>query len=263
MGVFYHQESTMKVTMLGSGTSSGVPMIACDCEVCYSLDHRDKRLRASVHIEINDQSFVIDTGPDFRQQALRNRILRLDAVLFTHAHKDHTAGLDDVRAYNFRQKCDMPLYGEAHVLEQIQREFAYVFAEEKYPGIPQLALHPIENKPFTIGNTLFTPIRAMHQRLPVLGFRVGNFAYLTDCNAIEPTEMDKLRGCEVIILDALQQIPHPSHFTLAQAVEILEDLRPERAFLTHVSHKMGLHREVEKILPQNIRLGYDDLKVWL
>ena len=251
----------MRITLLGTGTSSGVPLIGCQCEVCRSLDYRDKRLRVSVHIETHGRSFVIDTGPDFRQQMLREGISHLDAVIFTHQHKDHTAGLDDVRAFNFLQRRDMPVYGRAEVLEQLRREFDYVFAEYRYPGIPRLQLYEIANEPFEIADITFTPIDVLHHRLPVFGFRIGNFAYITDVNNISKTEQDKLKNLDVLVLGALQLEKHISHFTLQEAIDMVEVLHPKMAYFTHISHKMGKHGEVERALPLNIRLGYDGLKL--
>jgi phosphoribosyl 1,2-cyclic phosphate phosphodiesterase len=250
----------MTITFLGTGTSQGVPVIGCDCAVCRSVDFRDKRLRVSVHIEVAGKSFVIDTGPDFRQQMLRARIRQLDAILFTHEHKDHTAGLDDVRSYNFLQGHDMPVYARASVLEQLRREFAYVFAEKKYPGVPRLQLHEIRNEPFMVGGVPVTPIEVMHLRLPVYGFRLGDFTYITDANHIDEAELEKVRGTKVLVLNALQQSAHPSHFTLAEALDLVERLGPEQAYFTHLSHKMGLHREVEAQLPKHVRLGFDGLR---
>ena len=236
-------------------------MIGCDCSVCRSLDPRDQRLRVSVHLAVEGRSLVVDTGPDFRQQMLRARINRLDAVLFTHAHKDHTAGLDDIRAFNFRQQQEMPVYAEPPVIWQLKQEFAYIFAEQKYPGVPQVGLHAIEAdaQPFDVLGVAVQPLRALHYRLPVLGFRVGGFAYLTDANFISEATMTLLRGADTIVLNALRREPHISHFTLGQAVEILEELRPRRAYLTHISHQLGRHREVEAGLPPFIRLAYDGL----
>lgn len=253
----------MKITLLGTGTSSGVPLIGCDCGVCRSLDYRDKRLRVSVHIQTNGKSFVIDTGPDFRQQMLREGIKQLDAVIFTHQHKDHTAGLDDVRAYNFLQRRDIPVYARAEVLQQLRREFDYVFAEFKYPGIPRIHLHEIENKPFEVAGVIFRPIDVLHHKLPVFGFRIGDFAYVTDVNYISEEEQKKLQNLEVLVLDALQHDPHLSHYTLQQAIEIAEILNAKTTYFTHISHKMGCHAEVEKALPPTIRLGYDGLKLYL
>ncbi|NDK55241.1 MBL fold metallo-hydrolase [Pontibacter fetidus] len=253
----------MKVTLLGTGTSQGVPVIGCNCEVCRSVDYRDNRLRVSVHLQVNGKSFIIDSGPDFRQQALRERIRTLDALLFTHEHKDHTAGLDDIRAYNFSQHKDMPLYGEERVLEQLKREFAYIFSGVQYPGIPRVQLNPITEEPFEIEGVAFTPIRVKHYKLPVLGFRVNDFTYITDANFISEEEMDKVRGSKVIVLGALRKEPHISHFSLQEAIDVLTELKPEKAYLTHISHLMGLHHEVEQQLPAFIRLGYDGLQIEL
>ena len=253
----------MQVTFLGTGTSQGVPMIGCTCAVCRSVDYRDKRLRVSVHLQVDGKSIVIDSGPDFRQQALRERIDHLDALVFTHEHKDHTGGLDDIRAYNFRQQQDMPLHAEPRVLEQLQREYAYIFADRKYPGIPQVELHPIvsETAVFEVAGIPFEPIRAMHYKLPVLGYRVGNFTYLTDANHLGPEALEQMRGSEVIVLNALRHEKHISHFNFQEAVDILEDLAPARAYLTHISHQLGRHRDVEAQLPAFIRLAYDGLRV--
>jgi phosphoribosyl 1,2-cyclic phosphate phosphodiesterase len=251
------------ITFLGTGTSSGVPMIGCDCPVCRSLDPRDQRLRVSVHVAVEGRSLVIDTGPDFRQQMLRARITHLDAVLFTHEHKDHTAGLDDIRAFNFRQQQEIPVFAEPRVIRQLHQEFAYIFAEQKYPGVPQVRVHAIESDtaPFDVLGLSVQPLRALHYRLPVLGFRLGGFVYLTDANYLAPETLDLLRGADTIVLNALRKEPHISHFTLGQAVEILEELAPRRAYLTHISHQLGRHREVEAELPPWIRLAYDGLKV--
>lgn len=214
-----------------------------------------------MHLQVEGKSIIIDSGPDFRQQVLRERIKTLDALVFTHEHKDHTAGLDDIRAYNFSQKKDMPLYAEERVLEQLKREFSYIFADYKYPGIPQVQLHPITEAPFEVEGVLFTPIRVMHYKLPVLGFRIGDFSYITDANYISEAEKEKVRGSKVIVMDALRHEPHISHFSLKEAVSLLEELQPEQAYLTHISHLMGLHRQVELQLPDFIRLGYDGLQI--
>ncbi len=253
----------MIVTLLGTGTSSGVPLIGCSCDVCRSLDYRDKRLRVSIHLAVSGHHFVVDTGPDFRQQMLREGISQLDAVLFTHQHKDHTAGLDDVRAFNFLQQRDMPVYGRAEVLEQIHREFEYVFAEHRYPGIPRLQLHEISNNPFEVKGVTFTPIDVLHHKLPVFGFRVNNFAYVTDVNHIAESEQHKLKGLDVLVLGALQRDQHISHYSLEQALGMAERLQPKMTYFTHVSHKMGKHGDVEKELPPTVRLGYDGLKLRL
>ena len=253
----------MKLTFLGTGTSSGVPMIGCTCPVCRSLDHRDQRLRVSVHLAVEGRSLLIDTGPDFRQQMLRAHISQLDGILFTHEHKDHTAGLDDVRAFNFRQQQEMPLFAEQRVLDQLQREFAYIFAEHKYPGVPQVSLNPIadDQQPFEVLGLAVQPLRALHYKLPVLGFRVGDVAYVTDANYLPDSTMAQLRGCDIIVLNALRREPHISHFSLSEAVAALEELKPRRAYLTHISHQLGRHRDVEATLPPWVRLAYDGLAV--
>lgn len=253
----------MTVTFLGTGTSQGVPVIGCECEVCRSIDFRDKRLRVSVHLQLGDTSLIIDSGPDFRQQVLRERISKLDALLFTHEHKDHTSGMDDIRAYNFMQHADMPLYGEERVLRQIQQEFAYIFSGHNYPGIPRVTLFPITEAPFSIGELAITPIRVMHYKLPVLGFRIQDFTYITDANYISEQEKQKIAGSKIIVLNALRKEPHISHFSLSEALALLQELQPEQAYITHISHLMGLHREVETELPDFVHLAYDGLKLQL
>jgi phosphoribosyl 1,2-cyclic phosphate phosphodiesterase len=249
------------LTFLGTGTSQGVPVIGCECEVCQSLDYRDNRLRTSVHLQVNGKSFIIDSGPDFRQQVLRERIKKLDALLFTHEHKDHTSGLDDIRAYNFLQHTNMPLYGEPRVLQQIKIEFAYIFSGANYPGIPQVELKPISESGFEAAGVFFQPIRIQHYKLPILGFRVGNLSYITDANYISEESKEIIQGSEIIVLNALRREPHISHFSLDEAVELLHELKPKKAYLTHISHLLGLHRTVETELPDFIRLAHDGLKV--
>ncbi|MDN5199987.1 MBL fold metallo-hydrolase [Fulvivirgaceae bacterium BMA10] len=251
----------MIVTFLGTGTSQGVPVIGCGCEVCQSLDYRDKRLRTSVHIAVEGKSFVIDSGPDFRQQVLRERIHKLDALIFTHQHKDHTAGMDDVRSYNFKQQKDMPIYAKAEVIEQLKREYAYVFSEVKYPGTPSVEIHEIENRPFQIEGVNITPIYVLHYKLPVFGFRIKDFTYITDTNYIDDKEKEKIIGSEVLVLNALQKEKHISHFNLEEAIAMVEELKPKKAYFTHISHKMGTHREASKELPDNMELAYDGLKI--
>jgi phosphoribosyl 1,2-cyclic phosphate phosphodiesterase len=205
------------------------------------------------------KSFVIDTGPDFRQQMLRANVLNLDAAIFTHQHKDHTAGLDDIRAFNHKQQKDIPLYGRESVLNQIRNEFAYAFSEKRYPGVPHFQLHHIENRPFEIEGVMFTPIEVMHHKLPVFGYRIADFTYITDANFISEEEQEKIKGSKVLVLDTLQKEPHLSHFTLSQSLELIDKLDVPRAYLTHISHKLGLHAEVEDDLPANVRLAYDGL----
>jgi len=251
----------LKVTFLGTGTSQGVPVIGCTCEVCRSLDFRDKRLRTSILLEIRDQTFVIDTGPDFRQQMLREQVKRIDAIVFTHAHRDHTAGLDDVRAYNFMQQMDMPVYGTTPVLDQLKVEYSYAFAKEYYPGIPRLSLNTIDGQDFSVNGINFSPLPVMHLHMPVLGFRIENFSYITDAKFIPPDTIEKLRGTEVLVLNALQREQHISHFNLSEALEMVETIRPRQTYFTHLSHKMGLHADVEKELPDGVSLAFDGLQL--
>jgi phosphoribosyl 1,2-cyclic phosphate phosphodiesterase len=251
----------LKITFLGSGTSQGVPVIGCTCEVCQSLDYRDKRLRTSIRVEVDGQSFIVDTGPDFRQQMLRENIRRVDAVIFTHAHRDHTAGLDDVRAYNFLQEMDMPVYGTEPVLDQLRIEYAYAFAKDAYPGIPRLTLNQIDNAPFSVNGVSITPLPVLHLKLPVLGFRFGNFSYITDANFIPEETMERLQGTETLVLNALQIQPHVSHFNLAEAVKMVDKIQPKKTYFTHISHKLGLHSYVEKNLPDDISLAYDGMEI--
>lgn len=238
-------------------------MIGCECEVCRSLDYRDKRLRVSVHLEIGGKSLVIDSGPDFRQQMLRERIKSLDAVLFTHAHKDHIAGLDDVRAFNFLQKKGMPVYGTSSTLEHVKKEFYYAFEGEKYPGIPVLNLHEISEVDFFLDGINVTPLPVMHLKMPVLGFRVGDFSYITDANFIPDETVKKLKGTKVLVLNALQKDPHVSHFTLDEAVVQAKKIGAEQTYFTHISHKMGLHNQVSKELPAGVALAHDGLTITL
>jgi phosphoribosyl 1,2-cyclic phosphate phosphodiesterase len=251
----------LKVTFLGTGTSQGVPVIGCDCEVCRSLDYRDKRLRVSVLLEVDGKNLIIDTGPDFRQQMLRERVSKLDAVLLTHSHKDHIAGLDDVRAFNFIQKKGMPIYGTPHTFEQIRREYYYAFEGEKYPGIPVLNLHEIGTADFIVEGIKVKPLPVMHMHLPVLGFRIGDFSYITDANFIPEETLQKLKGTKVLVLNALQRDSHLSHFTLEEAVEQAKKIDAPQTYFTHMSHKMGLHQQVSKELPEGIALAHDGLTV--
>ena len=252
----------MKVTFLGTGTSQGVPVIMCQCEVCKSTDPRDNRLRTSVLIEGADgRKVVIDTGPDFRQQMLRLDPDRLDAVVFTHAHKDHIAGLDDVRPFNFFTKEDMPVYATLEVQEALKREFYYVFEAVKYPGIPRVDLYTISDLPFEVAGIPFLPVKLLHHNLPVLGFRIADFAYITDANYISAEELDKLKGLDILVINALRKDTHVSHFNLEQALEIISYLQPNRAYLTHISHQLGLHAVEEAVLPAGVFIAYDGLSL--
>jgi len=251
----------VEITYLGTGTSQGVPVIACKCPVCQSLDFRDSRLRSSVMMRCKDKTLVIDTGPDFRQQMLRERVEMVDAIILTHAHKDHIAGLDDIRAFNYLMKKPMDVYAELNVQSALRREYAYVFAEEHYPGIPEMNLHTIQNEKFTIDELEILPIRAMHHKLPILGFRIGEFAYITDANFIADEEKDKIRNIKVLTINALRKRKHISHFSLSEALTLIDEVKPQQAYLTHISHLMGFHAEIEKELPTNVLLAFDGLQI--
>lgn len=250
----------MKVTILGTGTSQGVPVIACDCEVCTSDNPKDRRLRCSVLVSIGDENFVIDTGPDFRQQMLREKVTTLSGVLFTHEHKDHVAGMDDVRAFNFREKRDMQVFCSERVLEALKREFSYVFGENTYPGIPKINVNLIDQSAFELPNgTSVQPIEVMHYMLPVLGFRIGDFTYLTDAKTISETEKQKLAGTKLLVVNALRREEHIAHFNLEEALAFIREVKPEKAYLTHISHLFGKHEDIEKELPENVFVAYDGL----
>lgn len=251
----------MKITILGSGTSQGIPVIACDCRVCTSTDVRDNRLRCSVLIEYDGENYVIDAGPDFRQQLLRAKVKSLRAVLFTHEHKDHIAGLDDVRAFNFRENRDMEIYCTLRVEEALRREYHYAFDQTPYPGVPELNINLINLDPFVLPNGLeVTPIEVMHHKMPVLGFRMGKFAYVTDAKTVEDSEIEKLKGVEVLIINALRKEPHISHFNLEEALEFIEKVNPKEAYLTHISHLFGTHLEISRELPAHVYVAYDGLQ---
>ena len=253
----------MKVTFLGTGTSQGVPIITCTCVVCSSTDPRDNRLRSSVLIETERTNIVIDTGPDFRQQMLRENVHKVDAILFTHGHKDHTAGFDDIRGFNWKTKEAMEVYSNEEVEIVLKRDFHYAFAEHKYPGVPNLNLNVIQNKNFMIRDIPITPIEVLHYKLPVFGYRIGDFSYITDANFISESEKEKLKGSKVLVLNALRKSEHISHFTLDQAVAMASEVGAEQTYLIHMSHQMGLHVEVDSELPEGINLAYDGLAVTL
>lgn len=252
----------LKVTFLGTGTSQGVPVIGSDHPVCLSQNPKDKRLRVSVLLSWNDYTYVIDCGPDFRQQMLTNAVHRLDGILFTHEHADHTAGIDDIRPYFFRQG-DIPIYAHARVISSLKRRFDYIFADEnRYPGAPAVTVNEVRNDvPFELGDTQVTPIEADHNRLPVLGFRLKGFTYLTDVKRISDDEVKKIKGTKVLVVNALREQQHHSHFNLEEAIAFAEGISPEKTYFTHISHLLGFHDEVEKSLPEHMHLAYDNLVI--
>ncbi|MGD2036147.1 MAG: MBL fold metallo-hydrolase [Bacteroidales bacterium] len=249
----------MRITFLGTGTSQGVPVIGCDCAVCKSSDPKDKRLRSSMMVETGGKTFIIDTGPDFRQQMLSAGPDDITAVLFTHEHKDHVAGLDDIRPFNFKYNRHIEVYAEQRVQQSLQKQFAYIFDENKYPGIPRINIRLLENKAFFIGEVRIVPVRAYHHQLPVFGFRIRDFAYLTDVKTVPEEEKNKLRGLKVLVLTCLRKEEHISHMNLQEALAFVEEIRPGTTYLTHLSHRFGLHEKEEKTLPDNVRIGYDNL----
>jgi phosphoribosyl 1,2-cyclic phosphate phosphodiesterase len=253
------QSPSLKITVLGSGTSGGVPMIACPCPVCHSTDKKDKRLRSSILVESSSTRIVVDTTPDFRYQMLRAEITQLDAVLFTHPHKDHIAGLDDIRAFNFFSGKPMPVFANEMTQEVIIREFPYAFTDFRYPGIPELQLNTIATDPFMIGDIRVEPIQVWHLKMPVLGFRFGQFTYITDANRIDEPEKDKIRGSDILILNALRRETHISHYNLEESIALAVELRIPQTYFTHISHQMGKHADVMAELPSGIALAYDGL----
>jgi phosphoribosyl 1,2-cyclic phosphate phosphodiesterase len=249
----------LKVTFLGTGTSQGIPVIACQCPVCFSTSTLDKRLRTSALIEIKGVNILIDAGPDFRQQMLKANVQNLDAILLTHEHRDHIAGLDDVRAFNYVQQKPMDVYAEDNVQTALQQEFPYIFAKDKYPGVPEINLHTIGNKAFDVSGISVLPIRVMHRSLPILGFRIESFTYITDANFITDEEKQKIAGSEFLVLNGLRKEKHISHYALEEVLQLIEEISPKHAYITHISHQMGFHNEVQTTLPSNVILAYDGL----
>jgi phosphoribosyl 1,2-cyclic phosphate phosphodiesterase len=248
-----------KVTFLGTGTSSGIPMIGCDCEVCTSSNSKDKRLRSSIMVQTKNTTVVVDTTPDFRYQMLRLGVKNVDAIIFTHPHKDHIAGLDDVRAFNFHTKKPMEVYANYLTEEALRRDFYYAFSDTKYPGIPEININTITTEPFTINDLIIEPILVWHLKMPVLGFRFGPFTYITDANRIEEDEKEKIKGSKAMVVNALRKKEHISHYNLEEAVALVHELKVPNAYFTHISHQLGLHGDIENELPTGIHLGYDGL----
>ena len=249
----------MKITFLGTGTSQGIPVIGCGCAVCQSADKRDKRLRVSILIETGDKTLVVDSGPDFRYQMLRAGVKDLDAILFTHEHKDHVAGLDDIRPFNYLLHKKIEIYASLRVQEALKREFSYIFEDTKYFGLPQINMHTVLDVPFTIGQNTIVPIEVMHHKLPVNGYRIGDFTYITDAKTISDASLEKIKGSKCLVINALQRENHISHFTLEEAMTFADKAGAEITYFTHMSHNLGLHADVEKELPSTIRLAYDGL----
>jgi phosphoribosyl 1,2-cyclic phosphate phosphodiesterase len=252
----------LKITFLGTGTSSGVPMIACPCEVCASADKKDKRLRSSILVQSETTTLVVDTTPDFRYQMLRAEVKRMDGVLFTHPHKDHVAGLDDIRAFNFFQQQAINVYANELTQKALKNEFYYIFAENKYPGIPEINLHSIDAQTFMAGDIPVTPISVWHLHMPVIAFRFGDFTYITDANKVDETEKEKIRGSKILVVNALRHKKHISHYTLDEAIALADELQVEKAYFTHISHQLGLHETISKTLPQGRFLAHDELVIF-
>jgi phosphoribosyl 1,2-cyclic phosphate phosphodiesterase len=250
----------LKITFLGTGTSQGVPVIACDCPVCMSADEHDKRLRTSLLLESGGTTILFDAGPDFRQQMLREKVNRLDSIVITHEHKDHIAGLDDVRAFNHKSQDAIDIWAEERVQKALQVEYSYVFSENKYPGIPKMRLNDIPAESFNIKGINIIPVRVFHYRLPVYGFRTGNFAYITDANYIPEESKEKLFGVKYLVINALRKEKHISHFSLREALDVIREISPKKAWITHISHQMGLHGEISGELPGGVSLAFDGLK---
>jgi phosphoribosyl 1,2-cyclic phosphate phosphodiesterase len=254
---------SLKITFLGTGTSSGVPMIGCSCAVCTSTDKKDTRLRSSILVQSATTTVVVDSGPDFRYQMLRAGVKHLDAIIFTHSHKDHVAGLDDIRAFNFFSQKPMDVYATEMTQQVLMREFPYAFTDTRYPGLPEINLNHITNEPFTIGDITIIPVEVWHLKMPVLGFRFGGFSYVTDANRIEPDELQKLRDGDVLVLNALRKEKHVSHFTLGEATELGRLLNNKQTYFTHISHQLGRHADINKELPEGFQLAYDGLVIQL
>lgn len=253
----------MRLTFLGTGTSQGVPVIACGCAVCQSQDKRDRHLRTSALVETDEgKNILIDIGPDFREQMLRERVSHLDSILITHAHRDHVGGLDDIRSFNYVQHCKMEIFCNREARTAIERDYHYIFAYHEFPGLPEANLHEVSgDEPFQAAGVEVMPVKAMHKDLPILGYRIGKLGYITDANHIEPRELDKLMGVDVLVVNALRKTKHFSHFCLEEALEVIKEVKPNRAYITHVSHEMGLYAEVNGELPEGVQIACDGEKV--
>lgn len=252
----------MRLTFLGTGTSQGVPVIACHCNVCRSSDERDTRLRTSALLTTdNNSNILFDIGPDFRQQMLHHSVEHLDAILITHAHRDHVGGLDDIRSFNYVQHSKMNVYLNNEAKTALLRDYRYIFENHQFPGLPEADLHEVGTEPFLAAGETVMPIRAMHKDLPILGYRIRNFAYITDANYIAPSEMEKLKGVEILVINALRKAKHFSHYSLPEALEVIGQIQPKQSYITHISHEMGLHSEVEKELPDGVHQAYDNLQI--
>jgi phosphoribosyl 1,2-cyclic phosphate phosphodiesterase len=251
----------VKITFLGTGTSQGVPVIACECATCMSNDSKDKRLRASLLVETSANTIVIDAGPDFRQQMLHAHVKKLDAILLTHEHKDHIAGMDDVRAFNYKSQAAIDIYAEERVQNAVRKEYAYVFSENQYPGVPKMELHTIEKHDLDLRGDVIIPLRVFHYRLPILGFRIGDMAYITDANYVPEETKEKIIGVKYLVINALRKEKHISHFSLGEALNLIEEVSPRKAFITHIGHQMGRHAEINRELPANATLAWDGLEV--
>ncbi len=251
----------MKITFLGTGTSQGVPVIACECQTCMSTDTHDNRLRTSLLLESDGVTLLFDAGPDFRQQMLREKVKKLDAILITHEHKDHIAGMDDLRAFNYKSQDAVDIFAEERVQKAIKREFSYVFSDYQYPGIPRMRLNDIPDYGFTVKEIGITPVRVRHLNMEIYGFRIGDFAYITDANYIPEQSKEKLFGVKYLVINALRKEKHISHFSLKEAIDFIREISPRKAFITHISHQMGLHKDVSEELPPGIMLGYDGLSL--
>lgn len=251
----------MKLTFLGTGTSQGVPVIACQCNVCQSADSKDNRLRTSALIEAGETVFTIDAGPDFRCQMLRENVKKLDAIFVTHGHKDHVGGMDDIRAFNFLQRKPMVVFADKYAVDSIKKEFSYAFEDDKYPGVPNFDLQLININPIHFNDIIIEPIPLMHAQLPITGFRIGDLTYITDANYISEKSINKIKGSNILIINALRIKKHISHFNLEEALEIIQKINPKIAYLTHISHMFGTHKEISELLPENVNVAYDGLKI--